>query len=172
MYVSGAAVEMEPHLAKIQNPGARNRIATLTDVVLWANEKFGWQLRPRQDEMLRAIHRFNKIAYRIGRQFGKTECLALIALYFAWVKMCPSKSSGAAALRGARILMASAKDDWAETLYDRTRTLMEANEDMRLMIHEGMDRKGDRDLTHAAIRIRLSPYKRIILSNGSFIEFR
>ncbi len=186
--MSTATVEIDSHLAKIRDEGARSRIATLMDVVLWANEKFGWQMRPRQDEMLRAIHRFNKIAYRIGRQFGKTECLALIALYFAWVKMCPRPAlqagtpwipSGhppargpAAGLRGARILMASAKDDWAETLYDRTRSLMESNEEMRTMIHEGVERKGERDHTYSAIRIRLSPYKRIILPNGSFIDFR
>ncbi|MBI4178360.1 hypothetical protein HY522_02910 [bacterium] len=170
--MSTATVEIDSHLAKIRDEGARSRIATLTDVVLWANEKFGWQMRPRQDDMLRAVHRFNKIAYRIGRQFGKTECLALIALYFAWVKMCPTMRGPASGLRGARILMASAKDDWAETLYDRTRTLMESNEEMRMMIHEGMDRKTERDVARSAIRIRLSPYKRIILPNGSFIDFR
>ncbi len=128
--------------------------------------------------MLRAILTQIKIAYRIGRQFGKTECLALIVLYVAWVKMFPSVRNGAAGLRGARILMASAKDDWAETLYDRTRALMELNDEMRGMIQDGgskfkvqSSKFGLSEGTNT-IRIRLSPYKRIILPNGSFIDFR
>lgn len=149
------------------------------DILLWAKARFGWEPRPGQTEMMRAIHQHQKITYRIGRQFGKTECLALIGLYQAWTKVFPIVRDGnIVGFRGSRTLMASAKDDWAETLYERTRAFLDRNDEMRRMVQEGMERRGERtnrrtgDGPRAAIKIRLSPYKRIIFPNGSTIDFR
>lgn len=151
----------------------RRRYETLKDILLWARERFGFEARPRQDELLRAIHIGNKIAYRIGRQFGKTELLAIIALYMSWCKLFPIERGGrVAGFRGPRGLMASAKDDWADTLYERTRSFMDRDDEMRGMIQEGAAARAEREAGAHLIRIRLSPYKRIIFPHGGFIDFR
>lgn len=167
-YVEDAEKEIGKISADWVVPFAESR-----DIVYWAHRRFGWSPRPGQIQMLRAVHVFPRIAYRIGRQFGKTECLALIGLYLAEMKrFLISGGSDTPRFRGARVLMASAKDDWADTLYERVRALIEMNDEMAGMVREGMERRNEKAEEVGIVRIRLSPYKRIILPTGGFIDFR
>lgn len=167
-------------------------LAAKSNVLYWAAKQFNW--RPRnvngrygwfQAILLGGLDSLylypedwpetelrgkpiRKFAWRIGRQSGKTECLAIAALYLAICKPITEwndqryldkskvgengpedtgwRKRKVSNLRGASIIMASAKADMAKTVYERVVEFIGKSALLTAALEAG------------TIEIRLNPY--------------
>ena len=125
-------------------------VSKLSPIVYWCIKSFDWNPRWYQMLLLNSIFIHDKVCFRIGRQAGKTECLALISLYLAFCKPITETKNKRVTKdgkrvyvktktkKGARILVASAKYDWARTVYERALSFLDKNNKYKEALAEGV----------------------------------
>jgi hypothetical protein len=70
-------------LAKL-TPQEMEILSILSDPVKFAAHHFGWIARWYQENILRATFKHKRIVTRCGRRIGKTECMCVHMLWYAF----------------------------------------------------------------------------------------
>jgi hypothetical protein len=120
-------------------------LKVLRDPVLWAKLTFNWTARDYQVPILRAIPDTKLLVLRLGRRLGKTECMCLAILWYAFAQ--PNKGPN----NQYDILIITPFESQIDLIFDRLHELISLSPDYKNSIR--------RDITH-----------RIELKNGAAIQ--
>lgn len=143
-------------------------------IVYWAITKLGWNPFWYQTIMLDSLLKHDKIAWRIGRQTGKTTCLSIAALYVALArpinyseeKIDYDVATGkmnkrmVTKQRGPKILACSASQDKANVIFDNIFNFMHCNEEIKKAYNAKL------------ITRKRDPYPTYKFPNGAIIDVR
>lgn len=100
----------------------KKRLEILLDPVKWAAYHFGWKARYYQEEILRCED--NLIVLRMGRRIGKTDSMAVKALYYAYTK--PGKQPQ----EPYKVLIFGPMEKQITLIFDRMRQLIRMSPEM------------------------------------------
>ena len=108
----------------------RQYLRILQDPVAWAKHEFGWDARPYQEEPLRDKSR--NIVLRWGRRAGKSDVLAIRAIYAAFTREDDEGDQN----DRYTVLIIAPQEDHIRELFNRIRDLIYNSENVSASIEE------------------------------------
>lgn len=123
-----------------------NLLVILSDPVAWSKLELGWEARWYQAEILRS--RSRKIVVRAGRRTGKTDVLAVMALYHAYLQ--PNRGKTPA----YRVMYVTPYEAQVKEFFSRIRELISHSP----------------NLSASVIRDVKNPHEEMEFANGSLIR--
>lgn len=121
-------------------------LEVLLDPVAWAKAEYGWDARWYQAKIARCKDR--KVVVRAGRRAGKTDTLATLALYHAYLQ--PNGRPG----QSYRVLYVAPYESQVNEFFSRLREFINASQNIKLSV----------------VRDVHNPHQEIELANGSLIR--